>query len=558
MQADTHFVEYDTRGTSQTYSNFPNQNAHYPSQGQAYLHYTLPGAADSQLQSVSKTYDQNADQMAFGASSNIQSRAQHEATQSTYDELEPRGFPGVSSYAPQRGSQGCLVSIYLDSPNDLINPSPFVANMIFATRSAPAAIHRLETRDYDIYYKYVVIATAPAFAETASSVARIPLRLQLQQQSGLHARLLDVGPWLYDDSKRFELGSPLQESRKRKVGGLPDPSRSTKRVTPTDPQAAVSQGYASYNNGTSSLAYPGSLHSSMDFSAMQRKYTPYGRSHMQQSFQDSGIMMDAQTLNATSQSLMSPPTGQASWNSPLSSAYQSRKSPTPKPTFQISSTSSPNPACPQLVRTSTLQQQPNSVSTSAGSSSDGNFNHYALYPPNRAVLKIQGDVNLMQDNWTPEERSLKRRLVRFWREQSGSTINAYFNAVKPDERPQPLQQHERRISCIYWEERQEYYVTSVDTISLLESLVDQRFTVEEKNRIRRNLEGFKPETVSKTKPETESFFKLVMGFPNPKPRNIEKDVKAFPWPILAQALKKIISKYVSCPDRPNLLAGNIC
>jgi hypothetical protein len=33
------------------------------------------------------------------------------------------------------------------------------------------------------------------------------------------------------------------------------------------------------------------------------------------------------------------------------------------------------------------------------------------------------------------------------------------------------------------------YVTSVDTIYLLESLVAVRFTVEEKNRIRRNLEG---------------------------------------------------------------------
>ena len=91
----------------------------------------------------------------------------------------------------------------------------------------------------------------------------------------------------------------------------------------------------------------------------------------------------------------------------------------------------------------------------------------------------------------------------------------------------------------------ECYVTSVDTIFLLESLVAVRFTVEEKNRIRRNLEGFKPQTVSKAKPEREEFFKIIMGFPNPKPRNIEKDVKVFPWKILALALKKIIGKYVS-------------
>ncbi|KAG9874790.1 hypothetical protein KCU94_g23011, partial [Aureobasidium melanogenum] len=38
-------------------------------------------------------------------------------------------------------------------------------------------------------------------------------------------------------------------------------------------------------------------------------------------------------------------------------------------------------------------------------------------------------------------------------------------------------------------------------------------------------------------------FKIIMGFPSPKPRNIEKDVKVFPWRILAGALKKIIGKY---------------
>jgi len=87
------------------------------------------------------------------------------------------------------------------------------------------------------------------------------------------------------------------------------------------------------------------------------------------------------------------------------------------------------------------------------------------------------------------------------------------------------------------------FITSVDTIYLLEGLIGVRFTVEEKNRIRRNLEGFKPITVSKTKPEFENFFKLIMSFPNPKPRNIEKDVKVFPWNSISNALQKIIGKY---------------
>ncbi|KAJ2476882.1 hypothetical protein IWW47_006270, partial [Coemansia sp. RSA 2052] len=101
------------------------------------------------------------------------------------------------------------------------------------------------------------------------------------------------------------------------------------------------------------------------------------------------------------------------------------------------------------------------------------------------------------------------------------------------------------VSCIYWEEKQDFFVTSVDCIHLLESLIAVRFTVEEKNRIRRNLEGFRPLTVSKCKPDSADFFKLIMSFPNPKPRNIEKDVKVFPWRILPMALKKIIGKYTA-------------
>ena len=148
----------------------------------------------------------------------------------------------------------------------------------------------------------------------------------------------------------------------------------------------------------------------------------------------------------------------------------------------------------------------------------------------------------MTQNWTSEEREARRRLVEFNRVQSGSIVTTSFKPVSPDDRTS----NNACVSCIYWEERDEYFVTSVDTIALLEALVAVRFTVEEKNRIRRNLEGFKPLTVSKLKEDTDSFFKLIMSFPNPKPRNIEKDVKVFPWSILEPSLKKIFGKYVSC------------
>jgi hypothetical protein len=147
----------------------------------------------------------------------------------------------------------------------------------------------------------------------------------------------------------------------------------------------------------------------------------------------------------------------------------------------------------------------------------------------------------MTQNWTSEEREARRRLVEFNRMQAGSIVTTSFKAVSPEERTP----NSACVSCIYWEEREEYFVTSVDTIALLEALVAVRFTVEEKNRIRRNLEGFKPLTVSKLKEDTDSFFRLIMSFPNPKPRNIEKDVKVFPWSILEPSLKKIFGKYVS-------------
>ena len=48
------------------------------------------------------------------------------------------------------------------------------------------------------------------------------------------------------------------------------------------------------------------------------------------------------------------------------------------------------------------------------------------------------------------------------------------------------------------------------------------------NRIRRNLEGFRPYTMSKNKDKCNDIFRLIMGFPSPKLRNVEKDIKIFP------------------------------
>ncbi|KAF9161695.1 hypothetical protein BGX20_002010 [Mortierella sp. AD010] len=195
---------------------------------------------------------------------------------------------------------------------------------------------------------------------------------------------------------------------------------------------------------------------------------------------------------------------------------------------------------PQPVAPASYLPQPH-PSTSLGTALPlSSYNPYASLL-NKANLKFTGNMDDMAINWTAEEWESHRRLVQFWRRQDGNDIHCTFAPVAPADR----QPNSIVVSCIYWAEKNDCFLTSVDCIYLLESLIAVRFTVEEKNRIRRNLEGFRPITVSKCKPDSAEFFKLIMSFPNPKPRNIEKDVKVFPWKVLPYALKKIISKYTA-------------
>jgi hypothetical protein len=138
----------------------------------------------------------------------------------------------------------------------------------------------------------------------------------------------------------------------------------------------------------------------------------------------------------------------------------------------------------------------------------GSTGSYATFS-NKAVLKLESDLGAMAHGWTREEWAARRRLVQFWRRQDGNLVRATFRPVSPAELASSVSSS-IVISCIFREDRNECFVTSVDTIYLLEALVGARFSVEEKNRIRRNLEGFKPITVSKSKQDSEEFFKLIM------------------------------------------------
>jgi hypothetical protein len=109
------------------------------------------------------------------------------------------------------------------------------------------------------------------------------------------------------------------------------------------------------------------------------------------------------------------------------------------------------------------------------------------------------------------------------------------------------------ISCIYFQpsppgEIQHKLVgqcvfTSVDVILLMERIFEHPpFEIQEKNRIRRNLESFKPETIKK-EGTTNRFFAQLMAYTQPKTRNIEKDIKVFVWSDIMRAMKKIVVQF---------------
>lgn len=202
-----------------------------------------------------------------------------------------------------------------------------------------------------------------------------------------------------------------------------------------------------------------------------------------------------------------------------------------------------------------------------------------------ALLKWETNFSLdeMVRNWSEDENIIRRRLVQFTRRQEHNVIHCGYGHFNSDS---VRSENTFVVSCIYWpepltENRPEYYstcesrisplpsptslspspvygsrpnghqphggpthfITSVDLIHLLEFLLDCIFTIDEKNRIRRNLEVFKPLTVSKRKTETRELFAAIMKFPNPKPRNIEKGLKIYDWFDVKNSLEKITSRY---------------
>ncbi|CAI7677967.1 unnamed protein product [Penicillium manginii] len=450
---------------------------------------------------------------------------------SSYDEAPSpvmaataRPLPEIISYRPQRGSEGTKVAVYIQSPFDLHSSNYGALYLIFGSKRCECipTFYGFQGSAFS----YCLTVQAPEFTSTASPSFAVPIQLVVETQSDCQPTTLQVGVYTYEQVPH---ASPLADSRKRKLSTYSENpiSAPAKRPAPGPvvmPKIESHDAYSYRDNRSGSFSpYLQPL------PAMSGFVTPF---HAASSPRTASSCYPGVSATPQQSVIRAPSPLTPGWSPGYLSADV--RAPGMSVVHGITQHRGPSPmrsSNPTLIRTSTLQQ-------ANGLSQTQSFNPYAIYPT-KAILKLSGDLDSMAEGWSKEEQGAQRRLVEFTRTQTGSTIHADFKPVSLEKRAT----HSICISCISWEGKDECFVTSVDTIYLLESLVGVRFTVEEKNRIRRNLEGFRPLTVSKAKQDSEEFFKVIMGFPNPKPRNIEKDVKVFPWKILSHALKKIIGKY---------------
>jgi hypothetical protein len=167
-----------------------------------------------------------------------------------------------------------------------------------------------------------------------------------------------------------------------------------------------------------------------------------------------------------------------------------------------------------------------------------NFNH-----PTPATL---GDFN----TWDEAEREQRRRLIAITCYTDHSTYSVQFTShvIKSIDVAPP---RSRTLSCIYISSRnspfhQKCIVTSFDMINLICWMIKKPgwFTVDERNRVRRNLEVFKPRTVRKDGPPgTAEVFNQITDFVDPKPHNIMKDFKVFEWKDVEGMMREMANKY---------------
>lgn len=446
------------------------------------------------------------------------------------------GMVTVHSYTPYTGQTGTCITTYLDFSTNI--QGPVRLRLVFGDVPRPTIVEANSDDSYTQSHQgsWTMKAYVPSIDYVSAHLAtprpdgrlEWPLSIQALDSNGSVLDSVTFGAFSYDNYSDSPGPSPTTSTRDY-------PNLPAKRLqTETALSTTTPINRAAVNNDTTSLRRLSVASDSqvyLDDSTLPPKtrssYMPTSSSHTTGTTISPQRLIQPQAMSLPSSSLPQP------YHSFTAGGKRkrSRSSPISNSTTMPSTSHPSETAAKALVRTTQLGSQ--------------------MAEP--ALVVFRNNLETMKQSWTEIELNTHRRLVQFWKRQVGNRFEIFFDVVPQES----YKENTIVVSCIYREDTDDFFITSVDVIYLLESLSGSRFEVEEKNRIRRNLEGFKPLTVSKSKPGTEDFFRLIMEFPPPRPRNIEKDVKVFEWGKLRSMLDKVFSKYSTIPSNNSSAVGTI-
>ncbi|KAL8847814.1 MAG: hypothetical protein Q9221_007166 [Calogaya cf. arnoldii] len=489
-------------------------------------------------------YQKTPDQLAHTSNVHCHADTVYDLPPAQVSATKVRKDPIVTGFSPEEGRERTRVIIHLRSEYELALSAIERASLSFATRDCPAQLTSLYSTSA---YLYAVLSEAPTFAATGSCSPHVLMCVRLQNDSGMTVHSIDVGYFRY--ISQHESGIVSTQAMLRELSS--ESTATCSSIARQEVTQQLSQSYTSpighFRNITS---YPHRTRPYIHDSSP--RYSPYNLSPT--SFRRRSSTFSSETTNSSMQSTTQDPCWASSYAAINGSGKMKTSSTTLSPMFSLGVPAT-DTSSPGFIRTTELVKALQAKALKARNESE----HVASpgddfldacpesskYPA--ANLVINGDLDSMTQNWTPQENKVKRRLVQFWRSQTGKTLSTNFAAVENCGR------RSGTISCIIWDRRDGsrlYVVTSVDIIHLLDFLVDckpyvkdQKRWVKEQNRIRRNVDRFDKQTIKKDCPKTGALFDLVMGLPEPKPRHISKAVKVFPWTSLATAVMKVIEKY---------------
>jgi hypothetical protein len=141
------------------------------------------------------------------------------------------------------------------------------------------------------------------------------------------------------------------------------------------------------------------------------------------------------------------------------------------------------------------------------------------------VLNIRGDLNRMAKSWTDSEKKSRRRIVQFWRQQKDTLVESRFHHIQ--ERAIPL--NSMCISCIWSEDYEEYFVTLVEVLYLVEFFLSMQFTWEEKKTLRGRLSSPDLLTVSWGNRDTRGLYEQIMEYTIIKPVEFHSKFQVLRW-----------------------------